>query len=225
MQTSVHLPMHHMYRSTMSGITVTTNETATPSAPRKRKRTNQNTYPISWSEVKEVDPHGRTREVIVIEDTPPPTPHSPTTSIRSAVYSTGSSYIPPIRTRAQAAAAAVNTGSASAAAPPTKKRKREQQDDGDIVGTYAKRSYVPNATAQMSFPSGSAATAPTDEVRVSSMEIRGGVYISIKGCKDAWFFAGLTQSPLLRRQRRALHCRHRRCDLRSMSVHIFALFA
>ncbi|KZS92599.1 kinase-like protein [Sistotremastrum niveocremeum HHB9708] len=147
----------------MSGITVTTNETATPSAPRKRKRPNQNTYPIAWSEVKEIDPHGRTREVIVIEDTPPPTPHSPTTSIRSAVFNTSSSYIPPIRTRAQAAAAAVNTASMSAAAPPTRKRKREQQEDGEVTGSHVKRAYVPNATAPTSFPSGSAATAPTDE--------------------------------------------------------------
>ena len=42
----------------------------TPPIARKRKRPVQ--YSVSYSEVQEVDAAGRTRDVIVIEDTPPP---------------------------------------------------------------------------------------------------------------------------------------------------------
>jgi dual-specificity kinase len=109
----------------------------TPPVPtRKRKRAHQ--YTISYSEVQEVDPAGRLREVIVIDDTPPPSTVSPATPANAHLYS--ASYQPPlysapIRTRARAAAEAQALASSSAA-PPPKKRKR---DPVDVAGTALKK--------------------------------------------------------------------------------------
>ena len=97
----------------------------------KRKRATR--YSVQFSEVKEFDQDGRLRDVIVIEDTPPPQTISPTTT-HNPNYST--SYQPPlfsapIRTRARAAAEAqaLSSGSSSIIAPPIpKKRKREPQE-------------------------------------------------------------------------------------------------
>ena len=128
-----------------------------PSTPtRKRKRPAQ----VSYSEVQEVDASGRLRDVIVIEDTPPPTASATASSSMVNGISTGSmdTYVPPRRTRAQVAAAAkaalshVNNGAGSSSssfiAPPTKKRKRENGDDaGAYNGLYYKK---PN----MGIPSG-----------------------------------------------------------------------
>ncbi|THG95235.1 hypothetical protein EW026_g6381 [Hermanssonia centrifuga] len=116
------------------------NNSAMPTPPvptRKRKRPHQ--YTVSYSEVQEVDNAGRLREVIVIEDTPPPSTVSPATT-HTHLYS--ASYQPPvysapIRTRARAAAEAqALSASTSSAIPPAKKRRR---DAIDIVGTVAKK--------------------------------------------------------------------------------------
>lgn len=97
----------------------------------KRKRATR--YSVQFSEVKEFDQDGRLRDVIVIEDTPPPQTISPTTT-HNPNYST--SYHPPlfsapIRTRARAAAEAqaLSSGSSSIIAPIPKKRKREPQEE------------------------------------------------------------------------------------------------
>ncbi|EIN09846.1 CMGC/CLK protein kinase [Punctularia strigosozonata HHB-11173 SS5] len=97
---------------------------------RKRKRPTH--YSVSYSEVKEVDNEGKLRDVIVIEDTPPPPTASPATTRASLKFST--SYQPtqlsgPIRTRARAAAEAqalsASTSTSTVIAPPAKKRKRD----------------------------------------------------------------------------------------------------
>lgn len=135
-----------------------------PSVPtRKRKRAHQ--YTVSYSEVQEVDNAGRLREVIVIEDTPPPSTVSPATSANAPFYS--ASYQPPVysapvRTRARAAAEAqaVSTSSSSAAvAPAHKKRKR---DPVDVAGTALKKlatnfSNVPSGGNSCASGSGHAA--------------------------------------------------------------------
>ena len=123
-----------------------------PSTPtRKRKRPAQ----VSYSEVQEVDASGRLRDVIVIEDTPPPTISATASSSLVNGIGTGSmdTYVPPRRTRAQVAAATkaalshVNNGAGSSSssfiAPPTKKRKRENVDDpGAYNGLYYKKPNI-----------------------------------------------------------------------------------
>ena len=102
-----------------------------PVATRKRKRAHQ--FTVSYSEVKEFDSDGRMREVIVIDDTPPPT-ISPSTTHNGA-YS--ASYQPPmysapIRTRARAAAEAQALPTSSSSimtAPAPKKRKRDHFEE------------------------------------------------------------------------------------------------
>ncbi|KAH7909499.1 kinase-like domain-containing protein [Hygrophoropsis aurantiaca] len=134
-----------------------------PVTSRKRKRPHQ--YTVNYSEVQEVDNEGRVREVIIIEDTPPPpSTISPTTTHTNA-YS--ASYQPPvysapIRTRARAAAEAQALSASTSTAivaPPLKKRKREQPDE--VRGTVIKK--PPSALQQVdskSWASGSgAATA------------------------------------------------------------------
>ncbi|KAI0784188.1 CMGC CLK protein kinase [Abortiporus biennis] len=141
-----------------------------PTATRKRKRAHQ--YTVSYSEVQEVDSSGRVREVIVIEDTPPPPTVSPATTTRSHLYS--ASYQPPlytgpVRTRARAAAEAqalsASTSSLTTAVPPpVKKRKR---DPVEVAGTASKKPATANghlataAGAKQSWASGSGAA--TDE--------------------------------------------------------------
>lgn len=49
-----------------------------PVATRKRKRPQQ--YTVSYREVQEVDSEGKLREVIVIDDAPPPPTVSPATT-------------------------------------------------------------------------------------------------------------------------------------------------
>lgn len=110
-----------------------------PVTSRKRKRAHQ--YTVSYSEVQEVDEEGRVREVIVIEDTPPPSTISPATThtnVFSASYQPPV-YSAPIRTRARAAAEAqtlsASTSSAAIVAPAPKKRKREPADDSRAILT------------------------------------------------------------------------------------------
>ncbi|KAG9315249.1 kinase-like domain-containing protein [Chiua virens] len=154
MQAVIHrhppLPLLDQYHPP-SLIQPRSNPTIIPTPPvlsRKRKRAHQ--YTVSYSEVQEVDNEGRVREVIVIEDTPPPSTISPATTHTNA-YS--ASYQPPlysapIRTRARAAAEAqamsASTSSAVLVAPAPKKRKRDQADDPR--GTVLKK--VPTAIQQ-----------------------------------------------------------------------------
>ncbi|KAF8656867.1 hypothetical protein AX16_002414 [Volvariella volvacea WC 439] len=103
-----------------------------PTTTRKRKRAHQ--YTVNYSEVQEVDSSGKVREVIVIEDTPPPPTLSPSVAHNGA-YS--ASYQPPIysapiRTRARAAAEAQalsSSSSAAVSAPAPKKRKRDNLEE------------------------------------------------------------------------------------------------
>nr|GAT61004.1 predicted protein [Mycena chlorophos] len=127
----------------------------TTTTTRKRKRAHQ--YTVSYSEVQEVDSDGRLREVIVIEDTPPP----PTTLSPSIPFS--ASYQPPvysapIRTRARAAAEAAGSSSSAIVPPPAKKRKRDVADD--VRAPVAKKVAAPVAQTK-SYDSRSAAA--TDE--------------------------------------------------------------
>ncbi|KAG1823058.1 kinase-like domain-containing protein [Suillus variegatus] len=110
-----------------------------PVISRKRKRAHQ--YTVSYSKVQEVDEEGRVREVIVIEDTPPPSTISPATThtnIFSALYQPPV-YSAPIRTRARAATEAqtlsASTSSAAIVTPAPKKREREPADDSRTILT------------------------------------------------------------------------------------------
>lgn len=124
-QYTTHQPLHVMnpiHTTGPSGLPTP------PMANRKRKRAHQ--YTVSYSEVQEVDSNGRLREVIVIEDTPPPPTISPSTTHNVAF---SASYQPPvysapIRTRARAAAEAQALSASSSSgltAPAPKKRKRD----------------------------------------------------------------------------------------------------
>ena len=119
-------------RHSLNGIT-SGGPSGMPTSPvtmRKRKRAHQ--FTVSYSEVKEFDSDGRMREVIVIDDTPPPT-ISPST--HNGAYS--ASYQPPmysapIRTRARAAAEAQALSASTSSimtAPAPKKRKRDHFEE------------------------------------------------------------------------------------------------
>jgi dual-specificity kinase len=147
------LPAHLMpsyQRPSISNV-VNRNSTVLPTPPiatRKRKRVHQ--YTVSYSEVQEVDTDGRLREIIVIEDTPPPPTASPATSSRTNGYSASyqpPTYSAPIRTRARAAmeAQAESSGSSSVALPipAPKKRKREL----DEAPSTTKKGFPPAQTS------------------------------------------------------------------------------
>lgn len=143
----------------------------TPSvATRKRKRAHQ--YTVSYSEVQEVDSAGRVRDVIVIEDTPPPSTVSPSTT-HTHLYS--ASYQPPvysapIRTRARAAAEAqaLSASTSSAATAVAKKRKRDPADDAGTVAKRAANGHLAHAVAvHKSYASGSGAA--TDDVSFTGL--------------------------------------------------------
>jgi dual-specificity kinase len=133
-----------------------------PASARKRKRPTH--YSVSYSEVKEVDQEGRTRDVIVIEDTPPPPTVSPATTRASLKFST--SYQPtqlsgPIRTRARAAAEAqalsASTSTSTIAVPPAKKRKRDALGDPSPASSNkaGPSSHQNGVSATQSWPSSS----------------------------------------------------------------------
>ncbi|KAF7330303.1 Dual specificity protein kinase lkh1 [Mycena venus] len=156
-----------------------------PVATRKRKRAHQ--YTVSYSEVQEVDSDGRLREVIVIEDTPPP-PTTMSPSITNNAFS--ASYQPPlysapIRTRARAAAEAqaLSTSSSSAiVAPPAKKRKREAAEE--VRAPAPKRTAVSSqqshAVAQTkSWDSRSAAATDDTSKGPVSCDDKEGHYIIV----------------------------------------------
>lgn len=163
MQAAVHLapPLLSQYAHPAFGRVSNNNPSAIPAPPtRKRKRVQQ--YTVNYNEVQEVDSTGQLREVIVIEDTPPPStspsstlPHLYSASYQPPVYSA------PIRTRARAAAEAQgqSTSTSSAVLPPQKKRKREPLD---VVGAVVKKSAVNGHTQNIvnnkSWASGSGAT-------------------------------------------------------------------
>lgn len=170
------LPTYH--RQNLNGAVAGRNPTTTmipvptpPMVARKRKRAHQ--YTVSYSEVKEVDHDGRTREVIVIDDTPPPPTVSPATTRNSKAFST--SYQPtalsaPIRTRARAAleAQAVSASSSTSTAvggASAKKRKREVADD---VSASA-RKPAPGALQQ---PNVSATTSYTGSNNAAADDVR-----------------------------------------------------
>jgi dual-specificity kinase len=186
MQTAVQtLPPHLMpsYQRPSIASVVNRNSTMLPTPPvatRKRKRAHQ--YTVSYSEVQEVDTDGRLREIIVIEDTPPPPTASPAISSRTNGYSTSyqpPAYSAPIRTRARAAMEAQvdSSGSLSAALPipAPKKRKREL----DEAPSSTKKGFLPTQASSSTahhatWTNGSAATSATV----------GQFYISDGRCSD-----------------------------------------
>lgn len=179
MQTALHrqlapiLPQYLPQSLTLNGSRAIPNPIVMPTPPvtsRKRKRPHQ--YTVSYSEVQEVDEEGRVREVIVIEDTPPPpstiSPATTHTNVFSASYQPPM-YSAPIRTRARAAAEAqtlsASTSSAAIVAPAPKKRKREPADDSRAIltkKTAAALHQQQTVASTKSWASGSgAATADT----------------------------------------------------------------
>jgi dual-specificity kinase len=142
-----------------------------PVTARKRKRAHQ--YTVSYSEVQELDSDGRVREVIVIEDTPPPPTMSPATT-HTGPFSTSYQppmYSAPIRTRARAAAEAQALSSSSSSAvvaPAPKKRKREHPEEvrAPVTKKLATGSQQTQQVVQTkSWDSRSAAA--TDDVRLN----------------------------------------------------------
>ncbi|GLB40484.1 putative serine/Threonine protein kinases, catalytic domain [Lyophyllum shimeji] len=156
-----------------------------PVTTRKRKRAHQ--YTVSYSEVQEVDSDGTLREVIVIEDTPPPPTMSPATTHTGAF---SASYQPPvysapIRTRARAAAEAQGLSSSSSSAivaPAPKKRKREHPEE--VRAPAAKKLAPSGQQAQHAAPTkswDSKSAAATDEASKSSVSCddKEGHYIIV----------------------------------------------
>lgn len=210
-------PMLSSYaRQPMNGVTTSNALPTPPVASRKRKRAHQ--FTVSYSEVQEVDREGVTREVIVIEDTPPPSTASPATS-RTHAYSTSYQppvYSAPVRTRARAAAEAQGNLSASTSTailpPPPKKRKREVADETPRSAKKPITNGVPTSTASKQWASTNGA-ATKDVCRhcipTSSSNL----------CSPARIFfstAVFQRPPLLRRQRGSLYHCSRRHDCASM---------
>jgi dual-specificity kinase len=128
-------PMLSYPRQSLNGVPTSIGLPTPPIATRKRKRAHQ--FTVSYSEVQEVDREGRLREVLVIEDTPPPSTASPATSRHTHMFSASyqpPAYSAPIRTRARAAAeaqalSATTSSTAVLPPPPAKKRKRDNHDE------------------------------------------------------------------------------------------------
>ncbi|PCH42314.1 CMGC/CLK protein kinase [Wolfiporia cocos MD-104 SS10] len=112
---------------------------------RKRKRPQQ--YTVSYSEVQEVDSTGKVRDVIVIEDTPPPSTissaNSPISPADSRMFTASYQppvYAAPIRTRARAAAEAKGVaGTSSTVQTQTPLSKKRRRDPADDTGAVTKR--------------------------------------------------------------------------------------
>jgi dual-specificity kinase len=147
-----------------------------PVSTRKRKRAHQ--YTVSYSEVQELDSDGKLREVIVIEDTPPPPTISPATTYHNgcSVAYQPPVYSAPIRTRARAAAEAqalsASTSLAALVVPTTKKRKKDFGDEPCSAATKKKDlqpSYI--LPTSKSCPSSSAAATEDVCVALPSMII------------------------------------------------------
>ncbi|KAI0806323.1 CMGC/CLK protein kinase [Irpex lacteus] len=157
-----------------------------PSVPTRKRKRAAHQYTVSYSEVQEVDNAGRLREVIVIEDTPPPSTVSPATSANAHLYSASyqpPTYAAPIRTRARAAAEAqaLSTSSSSVAVPPApKKRKR----DPDVAGTALKKPatnghYSNLPSGDNSWPSGSGHAADDSSKAPVPCDDKEGHYIIV----------------------------------------------
>ncbi|KAF9046842.1 kinase-like protein [Hymenopellis radicata] len=154
-----------------------------PVGTRKRKRAQQVT--ISYSEVQEVDNDGRLRDVIIIEDTPPPT-MSPAASLNGG-YS--ASYQPPlysapIRTRARAAAEAQALSASSSStilAPPAKKRKRDHEEVRALPGKkplLSTHHAVPSSQSK-AWDSRTVATSDDNSKSAVSCDDKEGHYIIV----------------------------------------------
>lgn len=135
---------------------------------RKRKRIPQ-LPPVRYHTEREYDGRGELREILVIEDTPPPqllaTPVPSGTGLTPSISTIfSSSSAAGVRTRAQAAAAASQNdslppiqppaSSVNGAAPPAKRRKKETFAD-DTVGAGSSRHVNGNGAG----PSSSSAYA------------------------------------------------------------------
>lgn len=182
-----------------------------PVATRKRKRAHQ--YTVSYSEVQEVDSDGRLREVIVIDDTPPPPTMSPATTHTGAF---SASYQPPmysapIRTRARAAAEAQALSASSSSvitAPAPKKRKREHPEE---VRAPAAKKVAPSSqqiqqiAQTKSWDSRSAAA--TEDVRTQR------IYGELCTNMAMNLYPDFQRPRVVRRQGGSLYYRARRSDL------------
>ncbi|KAH9945287.1 CMGC/CLK protein kinase [Epithele typhae] len=154
---------------------------STPSVTARKRKRQQ--FTVTYSEVQEVDNTGKLREVIVIDDTPPPPTVSPA-STHTAMYSASlqpAVFSAPIRTRARAAAeaqalSASTSSGATLAAPAPKKRKRDPADD---VGAVSKKAVTngqtSNAIAQRAQANGSNAVA--DDKGPATWDDKEGHYI------------------------------------------------
>lgn len=163
----------HYPRQSLNGISAQAGPSGMATPPvttRKRKRAHQ--YTVSYSEVQEVDSNGHLREVIVIDDTPPPPTISPSTTHNGA-YS--ASYQPPmygapVRTRARAAAEAQAQSASSSSvmtAPAPKKRKRDHNEE---VRAPATKKAAADSQQSALIPNnswGSRSAAATDDVSLS----------------------------------------------------------
>ncbi|GJJ08281.1 hypothetical protein Clacol_002491 [Clathrus columnatus] len=150
-----------------------------PSTPtRKRKRLTQ----VSYSEVKELDSEGKLRDVIVIDDTPPPSTSATASASVVGGMGTGSidNFMPPRRTRAQVAAAAKAAMSATStngagsssgsviAQSMNRKRKRENGEDTFISnGIYAKKPNLGIPTGRQWQPADNGAIVPTNPSQIT----------------------------------------------------------
>ncbi|KAI0734249.1 CMGC/CLK protein kinase [Fomitopsis betulina] len=153
----------------------------TPPATRKRKRATHQ-YTVSYSEVQEVDSAGKVRDVIVIDDTPPPTA-SPTTSHMFSASYQPPLYSAPIRTRARAAQEAqALSASVSSITIPGSAAKKRRRDIADDAGTVAKRpatGHLQQLVANKSIASGSGATVDEPSKEDASCDDKEGHYIIV----------------------------------------------
>jgi dual-specificity kinase len=177
------MPIMHSYHSRQSLNGVNNSASAAgpsvlptpPVASRKRKRAQQ--YTVSYSEVQETGSDGRVRDVIVIEDTPPPTMSPATThgGNYSAPYQPPV-FTAPIRTRARAAAEAqgISTSSSiSAVVPPPKKRKRDHADESRALPS---RRPAPGSVITQTESLGSRSAAATDDASKGPGDDKEGHY-------------------------------------------------
>lgn len=151
----------------------------TPPATRKRKRATHQ-YTVSYSEVQEVDSAGKVRDVIVIDDTPPPATASPSTSHMFSASYQPPLYSAPIRTRARAAqeaqALSASVSSTTIAGPVAKKRRRDIADDAGTVAKRPATGHLQQLAANKSIASGSGATVD---------EVLAGLLLDLRACTES----------------------------------------
>ena len=144
---------------------------AMPTPPVTARKLKRQQFTVTYSEVQEVDDSGRLREVIVIDDSPPPPTLSPATSAHTkfSVSHQPSVLSSSIRTRAQAAAEAqgLSSSSVSTAAGPAPKRRRRDPQESAVRAPPAKKAARGAGAAQTLVQQGSWETrsgAASDEV-------------------------------------------------------------